>query len=437
MKCFFGIYFERPLKGLDLVALGEAFFRLTPELIIRTECGFVLDFSRCRRIHTPRGVEKRVQVILMRRLGRGVLPRTGWGRSLPEAWVKAKFQALDLVDSFTDWVDPLGLHTEFAASAQKIKKSLVTLGFHSLSELQNLPHGSAVARFGQTYEFFSQNYRNGEAFSWQRFRPEERFYERTEFQSDDLIYDFEPVFFELKKQIDFILKRAFGRGQALLGLELRIEVEKGIQKRILAFTLPVRFSFPQFESVPILRVLRERLSFKADPSKFEGPITALELEVNETASRERAQRDFFGLEKDIESENFSNLITILETKLKPKKEFFYASLGNSHRPEKSWVRSDDFKNGKLKKEEIPMNLPERPIRLFNPPEPLKRVGRYLIWNQERYAIQNYTQVERVSGEWWEEDEGFDRKYYRIMTEEGVEFWVFREKGVGVFLHGVF
>jgi hypothetical protein len=130
-------------------------------------------------------------------------------------------------------------------------------------------------------------------------------------------------------------------------------------------------------------------------------------------------------------------------KLAAEKEIFQAELLPVWRPERSWkkVLKDPTRLGG---EAIP--LPTRPLRILNPPENLRRLGRYLFWDKSRYTIREFSQIERLSGEWWEDDGGFTRTYYRVQVEEvGGElrsFWIFREQTSeagtgGLFIHGVY
>lgn len=98
--------------------------------------------------------------------------------------------------------------------------------------------------------------------------------------------------------------------------------------------------------------------------------------------------------------------------------------------------------------------PPRPIRLFEPPEPVEAFWLLpddppfrFIWRQRRHRVTRADGPERIADEWWR-PEGFGtvnaiRDYYRVEDEEGRRFWLFRAGFHGGdrppcwFVHGVF
>jgi protein ImuB len=96
--------------------------------------------------------------------------------------------------------------------------------------------------------------------------------------------------------------------------------------------------------------------------------------------------------------------------------------------------------------------PPRPIRLFEPPEPIE--ASYLLpdeppfhftWRRRRHRVMRAEGPERIAAEWWHEAEegGESRDYYRVEDSGGRHFWLFR---AGLcdggdrprwFVHGVF
>ena len=79
--------------------------------------------------------------------------------------------------------------------------------------------------------------------------------------------------------------------------------------------------------------------------------------------------------------------------------------------------------------EVVAELPDHPPRLF-------------IWRNLRHRVARADGPERVLGEWWvsTSEVNLVRDYYRIETEDGARFWVFRDgpadKGGRWWLHGV-
>jgi protein ImuB len=96
----------------------------------------------------------------------------------------------------------------------------------------------------------------------------------------------------------------------------------------------------------------------------------------------------------------------------------------------------------------PENLP-RPTRLLDPPEPVVATAllpdhppRFFIWRKVRHTVAKADGPERITPEWWNGDKGSAaRDYYRIETEQGGRFWIFRDaptaEGGRWWMHGLF
>ena len=451
---YFCIAFPSP--EVDVGGVAEACLRFTPDLTVRrgeTPAVF-LEASRCQALYSANSLERRLRALLRDwNFSEGAY-RIARATSLPRAWLCAKEGLAEpLLDgapiaAVAELLDPLGERREGdSAETRKIAvliETLFMLGIRRLGAIRKLPPDSAVSRFGELYARLLERVSPGadrEDFPWERFRPTEKFIERLDFDPDRTFFDLEPTLFHAKSLLDRALKRAFGRGKALVSLELRIECERRRNRREVFSRIPVRFTFPQSESAVVLRTLREKLAHEFGRRELDAPIAALELEVTELAPRRALQSDF--LDRDASAEGFRELVTELGTKLELGREVYQAELAEVWRPERSWRRV-------LKEPALLAagSLPcaERPLTLLDPPEPLRRLGRYFFRGDERFTIASFTNIERLSGEWWEEDGGFTRTYYRVRVqpssgEEAREFWIFREQRAdeagALFLHGIY
>jgi protein ImuB len=95
----------------------------------------------------------------------------------------------------------------------------------------------------------------------------------------------------------------------------------------------------------------------------------------------------------------------------------------------------------------------RPIRLFEPPEPVEAFWLLpddppfrFAWRRRRHRVTRADGPERIADEWWRPEESSAanaiRDYYRVEDEEGRRFWLFRtgfhdEDQPHWFVHGVF
>ncbi len=448
----------------EVAAIAEACLRFTPDLTLRQgdRPALFLETARCQALYSPESLEARLRLLLR---DFGVAPgayRIARASSLPKAWLCANHALTEgeiagaPIAAIEDLIDPLGHRVDDRRRIVAMVEVLFVLGIRRIGAIRKLPPDSAVSRFGGLYEKLLEvlleavapNTTSGGTadFPWERFRPGEKFLERIDLPPDDPVWDLEPTLFHAKSLLDRILKRAFGRGKALVALEFRIECERKRNSREVFAAIPLRFTFPQTAAPIVLRALREKLAHEFNRRELEAPIAAYELEAVELTPRSGMQTSFLeGGEEASVREGFRDLVTELGTKLVVEKELFQAELRAAWRPERSWqkVLKDP---SELKVLSLP--IPVRPLRLFSPPESLRRLGRYFIWNDKRYRIREFAQIERLSGEWWAEDGGFTRTYYRVRVEAVSaleaprEFWIFREQTNaagegGLFLHGLF
>ncbi|MEE1612077.1 Y-family DNA polymerase [Microvirga sp. CF3016] len=96
----------------------------------------------------------------------------------------------------------------------------------------------------------------------------------------------------------------------------------------------------------------------------------------------------------------------------------------------------------------PENLP-RPTRLLDPPELVVATAllpdhppRFFVWRRIRHTVGKADGPERITPEWWNGNKGSAaRDYYRVETEQGGRFWIFRDaptaEGGRWWMHGFF
>jgi hypothetical protein len=452
---YFCAVFHSHLPDAEIATLAEACLRFTPDLAIRYadadgRCALFLEVSRCLAIYSEASLETR----LLRFFREWKIPSDAVSlaksTNLARAWLAASHRTKDTeigklpISAIEGAIDPLGHRAHERSKIRGMSETLFLLGIRTLGGLKKLPPDSAVSRFGGLYEMALRNLgemgQAEEHEAWERFKPTEKMLERIELDPAGPIWEIEPVLFHTKSLLDRLLRRAAGRGKALARLELRVECEKRKNVREAWSRIRVDFTFPQTSASLVLRTLREKLAFEFERKPLEAPIAALECEALELAPRRSAQSNFLADEDtriETAREGWRDLVTELTTKLAAEKEVYQAELIEAWRPEKSWKRV--LKDPERVKS-VSLPIPERPLEVLNPPEPLRRLGRYLFWNDERFTIQSFTRLERLSGEWWEDHGGFTRTYYRVKAER--ELWIFREQNAdgspgGIYLHGLF
>jgi protein ImuB len=96
--------------------------------------------------------------------------------------------------------------------------------------------------------------------------------------------------------------------------------------------------------------------------------------------------------------------------------------------------------------------PARPLRLFEPPEPIEALAEVpdgpparFRWRRVLHDVAHAEGPERIAPEWWREGgKPFTRDYFRVEDREGHRYWLFREGLYDLepreprwFLHGLF
>ena len=99
----------------------------------------------------------------------------------------------------------------------------------------------------------------------------------------------------------------------------------------------------------------------------------------------------------------------------------------------------------------PGGPPTRPLRLFEPPQPVEALAEVpdgaparFRWRRVLHEVVRAEGPERIAVEWWESRSGQTRDYYRVEDREGRRFWLFRAGLYGRetdrprwYLHGLF
>lgn len=124
---------------------------------------------------------------------------------------------------------------------------------------------------------------------------------------------------------------------------------------------------------------------------------------------------------------------------------------DSHLPERAtcWRPASHAAEAKPSTPTVLPDSPARPLRLFEPPQPIEAIAlapdsppARFRWRQVDHRVVRAEGPERIEGEWWRRRERV-RDYYRIEDVEGRRFWVFRAGRFGEeppprwYLHGLF
>lgn len=197
----------------------------------------------------------------------------------------------------------------------------------------------------------------------------------------------------------------------------------------------------------LLRAQLERM----DPADG---VVCLELAAIETGPIVAAQGDFFEDDRSVAAEAAAELFDRLTARCGSDR-VFRPGLVESHRPEKAW-RAEAISSPRSARSgagdrasaallsDPRISVPDlRPLRLLPRPVPIQAMAvvpdqppMWFRYRGREHRTRRGIGPERLSGEWWT-GEKESRDYYRVETENGAWFWVFREETSGQwYLHGI-
>jgi protein ImuB len=152
-----------------------------------------------------------------------------------------------------------------------------------------------------------------------------------------------------------------------------------------------------------------------------------------------------GIESEDEAADLSHLVDRIATRVGPGRVYRLAPV-ESRVPERMTTKVPALAppSGSAWPEALP-----RPTRLLDPPEPLISTAllpdhppAFFIWRRVRHKVIKADGPERITSEWWLGDQQrMIRDYYRLETDKGARFWIFRDapmtEGGRWWMHGFF
>ena len=197
------------------------------------------------------------------------------------------------------------------------------------------------------------------------------------------------------------------------------------------------------EARHLAKLFDERLQ-TADPGFGIEAAALMASKVEPLSERQIAAKELAKDEAD--NVDLSHLVDRLSTRLGPKRVYRLAPV-ESRVPERTMKRIPAL--APMPDANWPEDLP-RPARLLDPPEPVTATAllpdhppAFFVWRNVRHRVVRADGPERITGEWWKsEREHFSlRDYYRVESEQGTRFWLFRDaptaEGGRWWMHGFF
>jgi protein ImuB len=408
-----------------LQSLAEACLAFSPQIAVSREAVFVEIEASCRLFDASECIQRLKEMLELLE----VSARIGVAPTVPEALAFARYgiDSLDAlpVEALSDFLQP------FAPVPLEGVEAFRKLGVLTLGDFKKIPRAEIPSRFGKQGLLAYERLLEAARVAWPRWAPAEKIEERADFDCAAQIPTFEPVLFLLKAAIQRVFLRLYARRKKLAAFTVTFHLNKfsSVPARVNTITLPL----PQSEPKDVTKLAAERLSKELELRPLQDALEGLSVRVDDTAPFVNTQRDFFA-KREEESLAWAALVGQLAERLGRDKTFL-AVPAPRQRPESSWTKTlDEKERGTV----VP--APLRPLRLFDPPRRLQRVGDTLVAHDGHWRFTGFRGPEKLRGEWWLG--GFEREYFHVDTENGETLWVFtaavKDDGPrGLWLHGVF
>lgn len=200
--------------------------------------------------------------------------------------------------------------------------------------------------------------------------------------------------------------------------------------------ITIQTGLPVIDPAILLRLLKERLSTLSDPLDAGYGFDLVRLAAVRVERSQAVQKSLD--DRAEETGEIDNLVDKLSIRLGNARVLRPVPV-DTHIPERA-VSLEPA--AKVKRENTlawspdchPGNPPERPVRLFQPPERIDATFEVpdsppaqFVWRRVQHTIVQAEGPERIAPEWWREHAGaLTRDYYRLEDSTGKRFWAFRE-----------
>lgn len=211
--------------------------------------------------------------------------------------------------------------------------------------------------------------------------------------------------------------------------------------------IAVRTGRPSRDASALRRLFQERLAALATPLDPGFGFDQLRLSVRVAERLPYAQ---IGLEGGVDrSADLDDLVDRLAARLGEASVLRFEPR-DSHVPERAMTLAPASGARPDWPEMEPDEVPTRPLRMFDPPQPIETLAlapdsppRRFRWRRVMHEVARAEGPERIAPEWWREPDGRTRDYYRVEDRQGRRFWLFRQGLYGEadeprwFIHGLF
>jgi protein ImuB len=423
--------------------LADWCVRYTPLVAVDAPDGILLDISGCA--HLFGGEESLVHDLTARLANFGFTLRAAVASTIGAAAAAARFSAVTFVAPGAE----RELLQQLPLAALRLDgdtvAALARVGLKRVGDMIDLPRAPLAARFGPHLlrQLDRALGREDEPLSPRLpvapYVAEQRFAEPIAREEDVL-----GVTERLARRLQPLLER---RGDGARCLELSLFRTDGVVRRIAVAT-----SRPLRDPKTVGALFVQRLASLADALD---PGFGFDLARLSVVAAEPCPPEQIGLDDDADDAELDRLVDRLSARLGSRRVGRLIA-GDSHIPELAvafvpaqalagtagWAAFRDFRRA--------AELGPRPPRLLIRPEPIEALAQVpdgppikFRWRRALHEVIAAHGPERIETEWWSEDGGPARDYFRVEDRSGCRFWLFRAGLYRLtahpswFLHGMF
>lgn len=427
---------EEPEADLRLLeSLADWCDRYTPLVALDGTDGLFLDITGCT--HLFGGERTLLDDLLSRLFHQGFEAQAGLASTPGAAWAAARFRGTHIVAAGEepDLLAPLPL------AALRLDPSvcsrLESVGLRTVGALLAAPRAPLVRRFGKGLMLrIDQAVGHVEETISPRLPVPALSVERQLAEPISRMEDIEALLHLLAASLKMDLER---RGEGAQRLQLLLfRVDGAVSRIALGTSRPLR------EPSVIGRLFHERLTALKDEIDTGYGFDLIRLSALMVVRIQAVQEDLAGPAAQSD-EDAAFLADRIRARL-GKDALLRPVPVESHIPERAVDLVSLGDAAGRSGLEPPQSFPERPIRLFQNPNPIEIISERNLsfrWRRTTYTIVRTEGPERIAPEWWKDDAGMEtRDYFRVEDENGHRYWLFREIPAANpeprwFMHGLF
>ncbi len=405
-----------------LEALADWCDRYTPLVAINWPDGLYLDITGCAHLFDG---EKSMMADICKRLGeQGLDIRAGLASTPGAAYALARFQSGTVIQKGGE-AEALA---PFPPSALRISREtqngLESVGLRAIGTVASKPRAPLARRFGsQLLLRLDQAFGQVEEAITPRRPVPDLSVERRFFEPIGRLEDIEELVSTLAKSLQPALSE---RGQGATEFELALfRVDSTV------FRLRVRAAQPLRDPRLIKLLFHEKLNAVSDRLDTGYGIDLLRLSVLSAQAFAETQASMMEINR-----NETQRLAILSDRVAARlghPVILQPVLMPSHIPERAVSYVGGVGNSKPDTDSACLSGPARPLRLLKTPELVDVMAEvpdgppaFFRWRRMQHRIIHSEGPERLTPEWWHDETGETRDYFRVEDGDGHRYWLFRQ-----------